>query len=347
MTESRGDMGAAVTIEPGRPPAASLGFVEAWLPTGPAEALAGLPELAKHVDVSEPALGHTWAALATIAARDLGVARVVEPHLDALSILDQGGHRDAAVEERTWGVFAAEGGDNPLVAIPSPGGWTLRGVKPWCSLAGFVDSALVTAHLGDGNRGLFAVELRDPRVEVIAGAWHARGLAEIESGPVRFSDVDARAIGDPGWYLSRPGFAWGGISVAACWFGGSVGIARTVFAALAAADSPGPLQLMHLGAIDELVESSRRALAEAAAIARGTVTTVPGTLLTKRVRATVARASEEIILRAGHALGPAPLALDEEHAKRVADLQLYIRQHHAERDQASAGSQLLGGVAPW
>ena len=71
-------------------------------------------------------------------------------------------------------------------------------------------------------------------------------------------------------------------------------------------------------------------------------------MLAKRVRATVARACEEIVSRAGHALGPAPLALDAAHAKRVADLQLYVRQHHAERDQESLGEALARStVAPW
>ena len=65
------------------------------------------------------------------------------------------------------------------------------------------------------------------------------------------------------------------------------------------------------------------------------------------MRATVARACEETLARAGHALGPAPLALDAAHAKRVADLQLYVRQHHAERDLASLGETLAAGPAPW
>ena len=39
----------------------------------------------------------------------------------------------------------------------------------------------------------------------------------------------------------------------------------------------------------------------------------------------------------GHALGPAPLAFDADHAARVADLEIYLRQHHAERDVAALG----------
>ena len=74
--------------------------------------------------------------------------------------------------------------------------------------------------------------------------------------------------------------------------------------------------------------------------------TTDGRLLAKRVRGLVARSCEEIINRAGHALGPAPLATNEAHAKRVADLQVYIRQHHAERDDASLGQLLAERQAP-
>ena len=291
-----------------------------------------------------------WQGLATLAARDLGAARAVEPHLDALAILQQAASPlsipDAATH--TWGVFAAEGGDDPLTATRVIDGWLLSGTKPWCSLAGRLDRALVSAHTEQGTRRLFAVDLTRPGARVVTDSWHARGLTEIASGPVTFHAAVGVAVGEDGWYLARDGFAWGGIGVAACWFGGAVGIARTVFAA--ARDNK-PFVLMHLGAIDELLESARRSLAEAAAIIDTDVApAIEGTLLALRVRATVARACEEILHRAAHALGPAPLALDAAHAKRVADLQLYVRQHHAERDQHALGGALLaahGEVTPW
>jgi hypothetical protein len=131
--------------------------------------------------------------------------------------------------------------------------------------------------------------------------------------------------------------------VAACWFGGAIGLGRTLFAA--ARKSGDPLLLMHLGAVDELLESSRTALLSAAhAVDAGQPTRV----LAKRTRATVARSAEAVITHVGHALGPAPLALDEAHAKRVADLTLYLRQDHAEKDLLSLGAALVEGEdAPW
>ena len=47
--------------------------------------------------------------------------------------------------------------------------------------------------------------------------------------------------------------------------------------------------------------------------------------------------------RTARALGPAPLCQDAQHAKRVADLTIYVRQSHAERDLERLG--LLAGAA--
>ncbi|MBF4623328.1 PIG-L family deacetylase [Clavibacter sp. VKM Ac-2872] len=310
---------------------------------------------------ARPGAGGTadlWEALATLAAADLGIARTVEPHLDALAILDQ--ERDAAgagsdgdvaradgsserAEPRTWGVFAAEGGGDPLTAATDAGGSDavlLSGTKPWCSLAGSLTHALITAAVDDGSRGLFAVDLRHPGVEVVPGAWVARGLVEVPSGPLRLRDVPARRVGAPGWYLARPGFHWGGIQVAACWYGGAVGLARTLLRA-ASREGADRLLLTHLGAVDAALDGARASLAEAALLVdRGRASGEEGRLLAKRVRAVVARAVDDTLTHVAHALGPAPLAQDADHAKRVADLGLYVRQHHAERDDASLGGAL-------
>lgn len=289
-----------------------------------------------------------WEALATIASLDLGTARAVEPHLDALAILAQAGFDSSSMDavNSTWGVFAAEGGASPLTATELGERWSLTGTKPWCSLADRLDRALVTAHVGGGARRLFAIDLRADGVSVAAGAWHARGLTEIPSGPVDFVDTAATPIGEAGWYLKRPGFAWGGAGVAACWYGGAVGLARTLFEH--AGETPEPLFAAHLGAVDEQLQSARRALAEAAELVDAQPNLVDPSVLSKRVRATVARACEAVLMHCAHALGPAPLALDGAHAKRVADLELYIRQHHAEKDEASLGSAISKGQsAPW
>ena len=66
-----------------------------------------------------------------------------------------------------------------------------------------------------------------------------------------------------------------------------------------------------------------------------------------RVRGTVAAAVERIQSLVTQNLGPAPLAFDEAYGKRMADLSLYVRQHHAMRDDAQLGALALKGDRSW
>ena len=163
-----------------------------------------------------------------------------------------------------------------------------------------------------------------------------------------FDQVPARPVGEAGWYLTRPGFAHGGIGVAACWYGGAVGVGQALYRK-AAAREPDQLARWHLGAVDLELRAAGLALDRAAAqVDAGEADGDAGQLLALRTRSTVAAAAERVLERVGHALGPAPLALDAEHARRVADLTVYLRQHHAERDVAALGEQLLrGDRSPW
>lgn len=317
-------------------------------------------DLAREIGSEMPSPGDggtlaLWEALATMAAADVTTARVIEPHIDALGILAEA--HAAGIEvadgfapaDATWGVFAAEGPGMKLEATPgADGGWRLSGTKPWCSLAGELSHALVTAWLPTGERGLFAVPLTRGGVHVQDGVWQAVGLADVASGPVDFDNVPAAPVGDAGWYLRRPGFAWGGIGVAACWFGGAVGVARAVLEA-AARREPDQIGLMHVGRLESALTTGRLALRDAAELidARaGLAASDPG-LLAGRTRMIIADVVELVLTEAARALGPAPLALDARHARRVADLSLYVRQHHAERDEASVGRAVLAGGAAW
>ncbi len=366
-------VGHAVTLSRGGPAAPALrALVEA---RGAVED--GVPDLAGAIRAAVaigawapvPAQGETlalWELLATLGALDLTVARVVEPHLDALAILAQAradappadGPADEdgdVVPPGFWQVYAAEGTDR-LHARPAGSGWTLDGVKPWCSLAALADRALVTAWIDEDERGLFAVDLHSSGVHSVSdagqsagqsAAWAARGLRDVRSTGLRFDEVGADAVGGPQWYLTRPGFAWGGAGVAAVWFGATVALARRLRDA-ATRRTPDQLALMHLGAVDVALARARAVLALAAEAADDPSTTAPESVhLAGAVRQVVADTADEVLQRVGHALGPAPLTGEEAHARRVADLTVYLRQHHAERDLATAGGRLLDDPPGW
>ncbi|WP_054011438.1 hypothetical protein [Arthrobacter sp. ERGS1:01] len=62
-----------------------------------------------------------WQELATLGAAGLSAARIIEPHLDALSILAQAGQGDLNIAGSTWGVFAAQAPGEVLTASDSHG----------------------------------------------------------------------------------------------------------------------------------------------------------------------------------------------------------------------------------
>jgi hypothetical protein len=279
-----------------------------------------------------------WSVFAAVAAASLTAARVLEAHADALAILAEAG--ECPPPDLVWGVFAAEAGGCRLGAEIASDGRTaaLSGTKPWCSLAADLDAALVTAHSPEGRR-LFQVDLRDPAVQPEPPRrWVARGLRAVTSTPVRFDAARATALGPVDWYLTRSGFAWGGLGVAACWYGGALGLVTAI--RRRAVDSGADVDALHLGGADVALHAARVCLAEAAQLIDANHAG-DASLLALRVRSVVADAVETILRHAAHALGPGPLALDGDHAARVADLELYVRQHHAERDLIALGRTLF------
>jgi len=306
-------------------------------------------------DLPLPGRGRTperFAALRALARWDVVVGRLVEAHADALAILaDLDGAGDpagpaagpavdpAAAAGQWWGVWAAEPpGAGVLAERDDEGTWTLTGVKPWCSGSGMCTHALVTAATPAGERRLFAVSLAAPGVLPAADHWHTAAMAGSGTHPVAFDQVPARAVGRPLAYLERPGFWHGAVGVAACWLGGADGVLDRLVAA-GADGRLDPHGLAHLGAAAAAVHAAGAELEAAAERFDADPADTAGRvrLIALRVRAVVERAAAEVVERTGRALGPAPLAMEPAHARRVADLQLYLRQSHAERDLAELG----------
>lgn len=324
-----------------------------WADPGALTGAAGTPEEAlatagRLAPVARALPEDPWrylAVLATLGAADLTTARALEPHLDAVAILAQAGDPDlggiGADDDSTFGVYAARAPGTGLTATPGPDGLDrVDGAKAWCSLAGTVSHALVTTER-DGADLMHAVPLRHPGVAHAPSTWVSRGLSAVTTGALELHDVPGVPIGDPGWYLERPGFAWGGIGVAAVWFGGAAALAGALVDA-AARRPPDAVAHLHLGTADRMMHAALLALRHAAdEIAAGRADGQAGALLAARTRAVVADAAETVITTVGHALGPAPLTHDDEHARRVADLTVYLRQHHAERDLVTLGGLVL------
>ncbi len=318
-----------------------------WPGAGVAAAFAREVE-AGRLNLPLPGGGRTrqrWAVLSQLAEEDLALARLAEGHADALAILAELGALTEPSAGGRWGVWAAQPPGAGLTASKTARGWRLDGTKQYCSGARSCTDVLVTAAAPDGSR-LFAASTRD--LSPVPGTWPATGMAASDTLNVDFAGIAAEPVGSPGAYTGRPGFAHGGAGVAACWYGGARGVGQTLLAAAARRDL-GPHALAHLGAVDIALHTARAALEQAAA----EIDADPddrqdgGRRRALRVRALIEATATEVMHRVGRALGAGPLSHDEAHSRRVADLTVYLRQHHAERDLAELGGLVAASGTSW
>ncbi len=98
----------------------------------------------------------------------------------------------------------------------------------------------------------------------------------------------------------------------------------------------------HLGAIAVALHTAAAVLRDAAHdIDRDPAADARSLALT--VRAGVEAAATTVLTHAGRALGATPFCLNARFARHAADLPVFMRQSHAERDLAALGDAVLAG----
>lgn len=303
-----------------------------------------------------PGQGQTldrWRALASVAACNLSLAKLYESHTDALAMMAELGAPTPAPHQ-IWAVWAAEPPTQRVQAklqgsagsIQPGSPVQLSGTKAWCSGAQTVDHALVTAWLSDEERCLVAVPLQQPGIHITSEGWQAVGMAASASVDVQMDHAAGRLVGVPGSYLSRPGFHHGGAGIAACWYGASTRIASYLLQA--SRDKPDPHTRAHLGAVDVALSGVAELLRSTAA----KIDAFPGNawaMEVSRVRLAAEAVAQEVLIRVPRAMGPGPLCKDRTLALLVADLPVFVRQSHAERDLAALGQSIAQATddQPW
>ena len=301
--------------------------------------------------VPMPGAGHTlarWRVLAEIGAHDLSLAKLFEGHTDALAILAELGGPTVPGGTR-WGTWCAEPPEARVTMDADGSGALARvrlsGTKAWCSGATSVTHAVLSCWNAAGEPCLAAVAMDQVGVQVTGDGWQAVGMAASGSVDVRFDQAEAFPLGRPGDYVRRAGFWHGGAGVAACWFGGALGIARMTREL--SGNAPDAHRLAHLGAIDAVMTAARAVLRETAAW----IDAHPrndAQRVALRARLAAEQAANEVMLRAGRALGAGPLCRNARFAQAMADLPVFLRQSHAERDLAALGRQLIDAEpSPW
>lgn len=282
--------------------------------------------------LSEPALPGSGVTasrhhtLAGIARRNLSLARLAEAHFDALAILAEAGH--VPVAGSLYGVWASEIPGQALVFRDNE----LSGKKRFCTGAGLLDRALITAT--NPEHRLIDIDLRKSAntFSIDSSEWITPAFADTYTATVTFHATPFQEndlIGPPNWYLDRAGFWPGAIGPAACWAGGAIGLVDWAYRQ----KRSDPHTLAHLGALEANVCLLRSLLAQAGAeIDAHPQDNAANQKLALSVRHLIEQSCAEILTRIGRAYGPHPLAFNSAISRRYAEVELYIRQSHGERD---------------
>jgi hypothetical protein len=229
-------------------------------------------------------------------------------------------------------------------------GVRLSGTKRWCSGAGHVSHGLLTAWWADG-RGpqLVRVAMDQPGVSTAHTDWHAVGMSASASIDIVFKGAVGERVGDAGAYLQRPGFWQGGAGIAACWHGGAVALAGALHTAVVQAppSSRNALRLAALGKVGVALQSTAALLRETA----HWIDEHPAddaSAMALRVRLAAEASAGLVLGEVGRALGATPFCRDAAFARMAADLPVFVRQSHGERDFAALGERLvLPGAPSW
>jgi alkylation response protein AidB-like acyl-CoA dehydrogenase len=288
-----------------------------------------------------PASGRTperHAKLRAAGLEDLSLARLAEAHWDAVAILAEAGRNPK--NDAVYGVWASEAPGCTLHLEMRGGAYELSGKKIFCSGTGLIDRALVT--VGSPQPLLVDIDLmsEENSISCDQSAWATQAFCETHTGSVSFNSclIDTSSvIGTPNWYLERTGFWHGACGPAACWAGGAEGLLQYA----SSNNRKDTHTLAHLGAMHSSIWAMRCCLASAGQ----EIDENPDDYEEARIRALTLRHLVEqhctdVLRRFARAFGPFPLSMDDKSSQRYQELDLYLRQCHAERDLEQLGSKL-------
>jgi hypothetical protein len=273
-----------------------------------------------------------------IGREDLSLAKLAEAHWDAIAILAENGREPAS--NTLYAVWASEIPGQPAQLNREAKNLRVVGRKMFCSGLGIVDRALVT--VSSPYPCLVEIDLKNNSnaIEINSSDWKTETFRLTNTGTITFHGavISGSIIGEPSWYLDRPGFWRGAIGPAACWAGGAAGLLDA-----ALESKRGDVHTMaHLAAIDANVWATETYLAMAGREIDESYSDCNAAMVRAlRVRHLIEQACTDTLRRFARAYGPHPLTMIGETVRRYHELDLYLRQSHAERDLESLGRTLL------
>lgn len=289
--------------------------------------------------------------------RDLPFGRLYEGHVNALQLIARCGTAaqwDAAARDaelgRLFGVWNTGPADGVRIAEAGNDGLRLAGRKTFCSGAGRVGGALVTAKTGDGAQMVVvAMERELPTID--RSFWLPLGMERSDSYAVDFTGVlvrPAEVLGAPGDYERSPWFQAGAARFVAVQTGGIERLVAEYAAWVREGErSADPLALARLGTC-AVAARTACAWTDACATAwsaydRGELA-VPELLVTvDAARIAVERAALDVAEAVERGVGARGLLEPAPFSRLVRDLRMYLRQPAPDQALMRVGQATLAG----
>jgi hypothetical protein len=262
--------------------------------------------------------GEEWALIRAVAKADGSVGRLLEGHLNACERLALAGLEPGERLLGVWGAPPAPGEGEPAYLQDG----RLYGTKVFCSGAGGLDGALVTA----GSELVYA-DLAG-RVEIDRDWYRAGGMRASESHRVTFHG--ARVIATLDALTTEPYFSGDAIRTAAAWAGIADAAAAAALEALP--DELDDLRAHAAGRIVTARQTIDRWFEHAALAPDLTRVSIP-------LRVAVADAGAAILEHAARATGSRPFATGTPLDRARRDFELFVLQHRLDPLLARLGRQ--------
>ena len=273
--------------------------------------------------------------------RDLPYGRLYEGHVNALQLLARCGteaQREAATRDvergRLFGVWNTEPPDGVRVASSDAGGLRLAGRKTFCSGAGRVGGAMITAKTDDGRVRLLVVDMERERPPIDPAFWQPYGMQSSDSYAVDFTGVLVRpeeTIGELDVYMRAPWFGAGAARFVAVQTGGVERIVAEYAGWLREGERAlDPLAIARLGACSVAARTAA-AWTDACAAAwtrydRGELGMAELHVTVDAARVAVERAALDVAEAVERGVGARGLLEPAPFSRLVRDLRMYLRQ---------------------
>ena len=295
---------------------------------------------------TEPAgSGAALAVLQTLGRGNLALGRLFEAHVNALRLVfrygeDEVRHRVAGDVLRGClvGLWVT---DPPTGGLAVQGSGVLHGAKQFCSGAGHVPRAVVTASDPAGGIRL-AYVVNDAGFSATSLVSSLTGMRAATTGQVRYDHVAGMVFGRAGDYLREPDFSCGAWRTSAVTVGGVEAVTALLCAQLVARHRDADLhQQARVGQALIATETARLWMAEAAQRAETQANPADAIAYVGLARLAVDAAAREVMDLARRSLGIAAAMRDNPVERICRDLTTYLCQPAGDMVLTEAAARAL------